>query len=147
MLDDDDESDEDNDDTEKNEENSKPPVIMADCSSQYEDLVRQEADILTWKKKLRVKRRKLVSTQPLMAYPGTGIGRSLQYSMNLPDDNTFDASFRQRSVLLKLMFYFCFNLFKLNLCLFGLEASNLNHISSPFLVIHLTAHLRDMSHL
>ena len=116
MDDDDDDSDDDNDDTEKVEENLKPPVIMADCSSQYEDLVRQEADILIWKKKLRVKRRKLISTQPLTAYPGTGMGRSLQYSMNVPEDNTFDASFQQsfqqRSVLMSCKYLFaliCFN--------------------------------------
>ena len=58
-----------------------PPVETADCGSQYEDLKVQEENILTWKKKLRVKRRKVVSTQPLTPY---GDGKRLEYSLALP---------------------------------------------------------------
>lgn len=84
---------------EEKEEDIKPPVVMADSSSQYEDLVVQEAEMLTWKKKLRVKRRKLISTQPLTAYnggAGIGMGKSLPYTMNLPDESILNSSYQQR---------------------------------------------------
>lgn len=60
------ESEEEKDEEEEEEEKEViEKAIMTDSSSQYEDLTIHEADIVTYKKKLRVKRRILISTQPL----------------------------------------------------------------------------------
>lgn len=105
---------------------------MTDNSSQYEDFTIEEADIVTLKKKLRVKRRKLINTQPLGPLNGSHSVPSLGMRYAL-----FPLFFfLSQSLFLSFILYFVLT-FSLSISLFLIHSFSHFFFLSSFLSISL----------